>query len=341
MKRIIYFLFAFLLISGVSAFAKNIVVAEHTLAIPSDSTVTLYYGFASGDKVRMDLAMEHQLNLSSVEIAEYPTAPFYSEVNTQKVKNKSFVVTRTGIYKFTFCNKAVDNRVCRLKIERTPAGAETEHFSSAVYWRTVLDTTYTPVEEKYTVKSDTLVQQIYAANPQVPARSALGSNNYQIIEFTLPTNTVSWSFYIGTGEQGRKNYERTVGHYTDRLASIVSRIPEYGPLAALALTGVSYFSNAQGDDNIQYWFLKDATDVSLFQQDKKFRYYKRGDVVSEASQMRSPLTGKILLAVKNDNYVDAVKLTIRVAAVEVNQKTASRFIQQMKVTQHKEPYLKN
>lgn len=341
MNRFCSLLGCLLLVFSFSLSAKTIVVAEHTLSLPSDSTLTFYYGFAAGDKVTMNVSVENKLNLSSVEIAEYPTAPFFSELHTPKVRNKSFVVTHTGIFKFSFSNKNADSRVCKLKIERTPASEAAENFSSSVYWRQVQDTTYSPVEEKYIVKSDTLVQQIYAANPQVPARSSLGSNNYQIIEFTLPPNTVSWSFYIGTGEEGRKNYENTVGHYTDRLASIVARIPEYGPLAALALTGVSYYSNTRGDDNVLYWFLKDASDVSLFQQDKKFRCYKKGDVVSEACQMRSPLAGKILLAVKNDNLVDALKLTIRVAAVEVNQKTATRYVQQIKVVQHKEPYLKN
>lgn len=330
-----------MLLSFHSLFAKTIVVAEHTLSLPADSTVSLWYGFAAGDKIEINLAETNGLHLSSFEVSEYPSTSRFSEANLQKLRGKTLVANRTGIYRFSISNHSADSRTCRLLISRTPASRELSDFATSVYWRNVQDTTYTPVEEKYCVQSDTLVQQIYSANPVVPAKTALGSKNYQIVEFILPKNTVSWSFFIGTGDEGKKAYESTAGNYSSRLASIVSRIPEYGPLAALALTGVSYFStNVQGDDNIKYWFLNDASDVQQFKLEQKFRFYKRGDVVTEASQMRAPLSGRIYLAVLNDNIVESVKLTLRIVAVELNQKWSTRILQKMSITARKEPFLK-
>ena len=57
--------------------------------------------------------------------------------------------------------------------------------------------------------------------------------------------------------------------------------------------------------------------------------------------MKSPLKGKIYLALLNDNTIEPIMLTIKVAVIQVTQQWATRTIQAMKVANLQEPYLKN
>ena len=318
------------------------IVAENTVRIAPESEESFYYGFAKGDEIVFNMEVENDEFLSKVEIVELPTTQRFMECNTKRIRNKKIIASQTGIYKFRLINTAPVSQVCKLKIKRYPADKSMAGFNSSVFWRTVQDTTYTPIEEKYVVKSDTLIQEVYSGNPQLSSRYAItGNSNSQIIEFTLPENTMIWSFFIGTGIQGKEVFEKARTKFTLNAASIISKVPEYGPMAALALTGVSYFSNIQGDDNVKYWFLQDNKNVKLFLDHKSFLFYKRGDVITEAAQMRSPLKGRVYLAVLNDNSFEPIQLTIKVTAVELRQRWGTRIKQEIKVSNKQEPYLRN
>jgi len=321
---------------------KSVVVAENTVKIAPETEQSFYYGFAKGDEISFDLEMGNDERLNLLEIIELPSSQRFTEYNSKRIHNKKIIANQTGIYKFRLINSSPVSQICKLKIKRVAASKALTDFNSSVYWRTIQDTTYTPVEEKYIEKSDTLVEDIYSGNPQLSARFAItGNNNSQVIEFTLPENTIRWSFYIGTGMQGKEVFENARTKFTLNAASIVSKIPEYGPMAALALTGVSYFSNIQGEDNVKYWFLTDNISVKQFIDHKGFTFYKKGDVITEAAQMRSPLKGRIHLAVLNDNSFEPIQLTIKVTAIEVKQEWKMKSKREMKVSNIQEPYLKN
>ena len=322
--------------------ANSAIVAENTVKISAENEQSFYYGFAKGDEIIFNLEVENNELLNQVEIVELPTTQRFMEYNTKRIRNKKIIATQSGIYKFRFINSSQVSQICKLKIKRVPENKTPANFNSSVFWRTVQDTTFTPLEEKYLAKSDTLVEDIYSGNPQLSSRYAItGNNNSQVIEFTLPENTIRWSFFIGTGVQGKEVFEKARIKFTLNAASIISKIPEYGPMAALALTGVSYFSNIQGEDNVKYWFLTDNTSVKQFINHKSFTFYKKGDIITEASQMRSPLKGRVHLAVLNDNSFEPIQLTVKVTVIEVIQKWETKIHQEIKVNNRQEPYLKN
>lgn len=318
-------------------------VAETTLKIDGlGGEEVFYYGFAEGDQLIFNFQEVNGKELKEIEIIELPSSSKFMDYKSSKIENKILNIPRTGIYKFRFSNSAVGGRICKVKIQRIPVSDATKNFNSTVYWRTIQDTTYTPTEEKYLVKSDTTAEEIYSSNPQISSANALnGNRNSQVVDFVLPDNTISWSFYIGTGSEGKTEYDNAIASFTQNAAVAVSKIPGYGPMAALALTGVPYFNEVQGEDNVKYWFLSDANSVALFNAGQPFYQYKMGDVISEASQMKSPLNGKVYLALLNDNTIDPIKVTINVTVIQVSQEWASRIIQVMKVTNRQEPYLKN
>lgn len=317
-------------------------IAENTLKVGGLGEEVFYYGFAEGDQLIFNFQELNGKELKEVEIIELPSSTKFMDYKTVKIENKVLNITRTGIYKFKLSNSALGGRICKVKIQRIPASDGTKNFNSSVYWRTVQDTTYTPTEEKYLIKSDTIAQEIYSSIPQISSTNALnGNKNFQVVDFVLPENTISWSFYIGTGNAGRTEYDRARTNFAKSAAATVSKIPGYGPMAALALTGVSYFNKVQGEDNVKYWFIRDANNVSLFNAGQSFMQYKKGDVINEASQMKSPLTGKIYLALLNDNTVDPIIVTIKVVAVQIKQQWGKRTVQIMKVSKLEVPYLKN
>lgn len=321
---------------------KPIDVVESTLKVSGFGEEVFYYGFCEGDQLIFNFEEVNGKELKELEIIELPSSSKFMDYKTKKIENKTIEIPKTGIYKFRFANSALTGRICKFKIQRMPSTEATKNFNSSVYWRNVYDTTYTLTEEKFLVKSDTVVSECYNSNPQISSQNALnGNKNSQVTDFYLPNNTIAWSYYIGTGSEGKEEFENTRNSFTQSAASTVSKIPGYGPMAALALTGISYFNKVQGEDNVKYWFLSDANSVALFNAGQPFMQYKKGDVVNEASQMKSPLKGKIYLALLNDNSIDPIKVTIKVTAISVNQIFETRTVQKMHIKARQEPYLKN
>ena len=275
----------------------HIDVAETTVKVAALSEEIFYYGFAEGDQLVFNFEEVNGKELKELEIIELPSSSKFMDYKTKKIENKTINITRTGIYKFRLSNSTIGGRICKCKIQRIPVNDAAKNFNTSVYWKTVYDTTYTTEQEKYLIKTDTSFSDFYSSNPQISSQNALNGNaHYQIVDFVIPENTVSWSFYIGTGKEGKEEYEKSRENFMQNASSIVSKVPGYGPMAALALTGVSYFSKVQGEDNVKYWFLSDANNVAAFQSNQSFNQYKKGDVINEASQMKSPLNGKVYLA---------------------------------------------
>lgn len=329
---------------GSKVFTQVIDVSENTFKIAGLGEEVFYFGFAEGDEIFFDFEEINGKELKEIEITELDGAGSskYMAYKTSKVENKPIRITATGIYKFRLSNSALTGRICKVKIQRSAASEELKDFNTTVYWKTIHDTIYTPKDERYIVRCDTIAQEIYDSNPQISSSNALnGNKNNQVVDFVLPNNTISWSFYIGTGTGGKKEYDRAKARFAQTATTLAMRIPGYGAMAALALTGASFFGQVQGEDNVKYWFLSDANSVASFNAGQEFYQYKKGDVLSEATQMKTPLKGKIYLALLNDNTMDPIVVTIRVTAIVVNQLWDTRTVQVMRVTSRKEAYLKN
>jgi len=123
-------------------------VAESTLKVRGLSETVFYYGFAEGDQVIFNFAELHGKKLKAVEIIEFPSSPVFMDYKTNKIKNKTIHISKTGVYKFRFYNAAICGRICTFKIQRIPASEATKNFNTGVYWKTVYDTTYTTIEKK-------------------------------------------------------------------------------------------------------------------------------------------------------------------------------------------------
>ncbi len=332
----------FILTWSVAIAQSPVDVAESTLKIGGLGEEVFYYGFAEGDQLIFNFTEVNGKELKEVEITELPSSSKYMDFKTRKIENKNLFIARAGIYKFRFTNSAIGGRICKFKIQRIPASFNTQRFNTNVYWRSAYDTSYTLVQERYLVKSDTLITQPIEKITKVSSQNALnGNTNKTVIDFTLPEETVSWSYYIGVGREGQAAYEAARDKFVNSSAAAVSKIAGYGTMAALAIYGINTFSKVQGRDNVKYWFIPDWQSVLQFQAGGSFNQYKQGDVINEAAQMKAPLSGPVYIGLFNDNMVEPIEVVFKVTAVQVKQQWATRTVNQPQVTVTQVAYLKN
>lgn len=340
MKKVIS-AFAFLLALPVMA-QKPVDVVENTLKVAAWGDEEFYYGFAAGDQLIFNFEETKGKELKEVEIIEWPSTSKFMDYKTSRIQNKVIQIPREGVYKFRFKNGSISGRVCKFRIQRIPASEATRSFNSTVYWRTLYDTTIVPTQERYLVKSDTMIHTVLEQNTKVYGQQATnGQTNRSLLEFTLPQGTAAWSYYIGTGGEGMEEYYKAREKYKES-STVVSTIPGYTVMAALALQGLNYFNRIQGEDNIRYSFLRDANSATAFREGRETAAaYKTADVINDAAQMKSPTYGKVYLGLLNDNLTEPVRVMVKVHAVVLNQQWDYRTVDRMNVHSRTEPYMKN
>lgn len=314
-------------------------VADSTLKISGLGEEVFYYGFAEGDQIVFSFEEVNGKELKEVEISEWPSNSKFMDYKTKKIENKTITVTKTGIYKFRFTNSAIAGRICKFKIQRIPGNEANQNFNTAVYWRTLYDTTYTTVQEKYLIKSDTAVANITDQVAKVHSQGNANGNTTTYL-FTLPANTVSWSYYVGVDQAGQKAYEDASTQLAKNAAPTLMKMPGYGPLAACALGLNCYIAQLQSGEDVDYYIVDNAN-VNLFSSGQAFSYLKKGKVINDYSRMTSPLKGTYHMCFYNDNAITGITVSLKITAITVTDQWGTRPVQKMSVSSKEEPYLKN
>lgn len=321
---------------------ETIAVAESTFKIKGLGDEEFYYGFAEGDQLIFNFYEVDGKELKEVEIIELPGSSKFMDYETKKIENKRIEIISTGIYKFRFRNAAMGGRICKFKIERVPINDATKNFNTSVYWKTVYDTTIVPTQERFLVSSDTMASNLVDQVAKISSTNAINGNpNKNVVDFTLPEGTVSWSYYIGVGNEGKEAFTAARTKFLNSASATVSSMPGYGPMAALALSGINYFASVQGDDNVKYWFIPDWDNVQLFKANQSFQQFKLGDVINDASKMTKPLTGKVYLGLMNDNTIEPIDVSVKITAIVVIEKWDTRMVSKMNIASQKMAYLRN
>ena len=325
-----------------TAYGQSIVnLMESTIKIPAFGEESIYLGFSEGDKIVLNFEEINKNDLKELEVLEWPSSTKFSDFKVNKVDNRALEVPRTAIYRFRFANGAIRGRVCKIQIQRIPGNTSTLAFNSNVYWRTVTDTIYAPVTERYLVKSDTIISNIVEQTVKISSQNALnGNTNKVVVDIDLPEETIAWSYYIGVGSEGKAAYDNARDKFLTTAAKQASKIEGYGTMAALAIYGLNLFAQVQGENNVKYCLIPDWNNVLLFQSGQSFQIYKQGDVINEAAQMRRPLSGKIYFGFENDNLMESIEVMVRVTTIRLAQTWGTRQVQKMTVSQRQEAYLK-
>ena len=249
-------------------------------------------------------------------------------------------ISKTGIYVLTFKNDSRKTKTVRLKLNRITS-EENKSFNSTVTWKTVYDTTYTTIQEDYIIKKDTVIHHLIDQVTKLNSQSSLNSNanNKTSIPFTLPKNTVSWSYYVGVGQESQKSFTEAT-ELLSKLSGTALKIPGFGLMAAIALNTAPVLSKAQGKEDVSF-YITDMENGLLFWDGKSFNSLKKGKIVQDYGTLNHHDNGTFYICLLNDNAIASISVTVKVTAITIIERHGKRPVKQMKVTNRKIQTLDN
>jgi hypothetical protein len=310
-------------------------IADVTIKVSPLKEKEFYYGFAEGDQVLLNFEENHERLIKSLEFCSESGNIIYSELDVERIRNKSLIIPATGIYKLRLKNSRLFSaRKCWVKVQRVPAAEETRKFNSTVYTRTVYDTTYVEVKEEQLVQSDTIVSPLL--NQTLKVHSKLNMNgSKEKIHFELPQNTISWAYYIGVDYQGQDAYSEAVKSLQKNPSRIVSKYTPTDPVGALALGFQSYLTQMFHGEDINYC-LQDR-DKSNFLVNNCL---KEGLIINDFSKME-PTCQHLRFEFENDNVVTPVSVILKIVAIQIKSSWSIQLVKKPKLKARTEMYLKN
>lgn len=317
---------------------KKILLTESTLEIAPGEMQEACFGLAAGDEVVFSARVTKGTKLENIIVTEYPQSVRYSDYMTRRLHSKKIKIATTGVYAFAFVADTFETTKVAYKVVRIPASDSVQNFNTNVYWRTVLDTTWAEKKEYGLRKSDTTIVNLVDQSAKVHSRTNLNGSR-STIKFTLPPNTAAWSYYIGVDQEGQEEFEDATHMVAKYGGKVLTAIPGYGPLAALALGGVSYLTQLQAGEDIDYYIVANGQE-SLFIDGEPFTYIRNGLVTSDYARMVQPLSGTFHFCLSNDNAVTSVQALVKVTAVVVKNTYGYNVSMQKKLVPRQEPYLK-
>lgn len=311
-------LFLFILTSFFSFSQDTIDVVEKNIKIGGLSRETEYYGFAEGDKVIFNLTVENRKDLKEITISEYPNSVKFADHTTDKVQNKVLNISRNGVYVFEYYNSNISGRTINIKIQRVPKSESTKFFNTNIKWVNKVDTTYTAKENTYLVSSDTSIVDVIDSKVRVHSQLNMDNPNKTIVDFTIPANTIKWTYWIGVGNEGQQAFQQDQANFSRSGTKVIGSI---NPLAGLAF-GLITLTHANVGENVKYYFMPTWEDVQKFKAGQTFMQFKNGNVVTDFGLMNyaTKKNEKYYIGLENDNVMQGIDVNVKILAVVVDNK---------------------
>ncbi|OYU54190.1 MAG: hypothetical protein CFE25_16280 [Chitinophagaceae bacterium BSSC1] len=315
-------------------------IAENTVKVSSQTDEVFYYGFAEGDQLVFNFEEVNGKELKEIEIMFMPSQSIYMEYKTKKIVNKTIQIRETGVYKFRFTNTNIlSGRICKFKIQRIPGSEATRKFNTTVYNRTILDTSYADVQERFAVKSDTSFQEVL--NDVITVHSLTNSRPNKVVKpFTLPNNTIAWAYYIGVGEEGENMYRYATKELMrgSNNASKDFQIAS-NPLKALILGSYSYLRYLENGEKVLY-HLMEGTNPNAYIEGKSYDFIKSRKGINDYVKM-DIVKNNLSFCLTNESLIFPINVAIKVMALKVDAVYDLRMVHKMNVKKTEEMYLKN
>ena len=356
MKQILAILTTILTFATYYAFAQvpTIDVTEQTIKIGSMKYESIYLGFAEGDQIIFNLIEIDGKEIKEVEIIEYPSSMKFSDYKTAKIENKIIIANKTGVYRFRLYNSAVGARICKVKIQRIPANAQTKNFNTNVTWiikqdttwntytKDIIvgyDTTFIQKTKKELIKIDTTVIELVDKTERVFSQIQTLNNKPQFsyVPIQLPNNTyypnsknpysskevVSWSYWIGVGPKAKEEYEKANRNLSLGI-KVLGVLTGYGALAKLAISGISMFGTPSVGDNVRYQFITNYGGNNVT--------FDHGNGISGSGRNDRLLQGGFAIELFNDNSLYDLDAIVKVIAVQIEKTWQDKEYMEPKVT---------
>ena len=309
MKKLIAFLFTPLCL--ITFGQDTLDVVQKKIKMSGVERITELYGFAEGDRVIFSLSVEGKKDLKDITISEYPNSVKFADHKTSKIENKVLNISREGVYSFDYYNSNISGRTVEIKIQRIPKSTQTKFFNTNVKWVNKVDTTYSAKQNTYIVKSDTSFVNIIDSKVRVHSQTNANSHR-TIVDFTIPANTINWTYWIGVGNESQEAYKKDEDAFLKSASKLVGSV---NPLAGLAI-GLFSMTQAKTGDNVFYYFLPTNEDAQKFNAGQEFKQFKNGNIVTDFGLMNysSVNNQKYFLGLSNDNLMDGIDVNVKILA---------------------------
>jgi hypothetical protein len=311
-------LLLFILLSIFSIGQDTIDVVEKTIKVGGMSKSTEYYGFADGDRVIFNLTVENRKELKDITVSEYPNNVKFADHTTDKVQSKALNVYRNAVYVFEYYNSNLSGRTINVKIQRIPRSESTKFFNTNIKWVNRVDTTYSAQENSYLISSDTSIVDVIDSRVRVHSQFNKDNPNKTIVDFTIPNNTIKWTYWIGVGTEGQEAFQKDQAAFSKAGTKIIGSI---NPLAGLAF-GLLTMTHANVGEHVKYYFMSAWEDVQKFSAGQTFMQFKNGNIVTDFGLMNYAARNntKCYIGLMNDNMMQGIDVTVKILAVVVNNK---------------------
>lgn len=333
---------------------KTVKVTEQTLKIKPNATEELLFGFASGDEIQFSFVSENHQNIGELSVVQLPETTKFKVVDEKKIKKERIAVPNSSVYKFQIRNTSEAELVVSVLINRIPIDESLSNFNTSVKWVTEQDTIWNSVAKDVVVGYDTLMVQksrkvafyekkyeeiVLDKNQRVNAKTTFESSTSEL-SFSLPKNqmaedetkkVVAWAYWVGVGKESNEYWNQNRKMIVGAVQGVASYFTTpLGGIAAGAITNLALPSN--GED-VEYFFVDD-TNKKLFSEEKPFKSYDTGKGVAAYKRFTESnlLQGKYSLLLKNDNYVQAIDVNVKVSAIMEHKKFRNETYMDKQIT---------
>lgn len=334
-----------------------ITVTEQTLRVKWNNEATLFYGFAKGDTIVLNLEEAGGKPIKEVDLLQYPDNSRFSQYEISIIENQKIVVPQNGIYELRIRNLAlIGDRVCKVKLERIPANPSTIDFNTAVKWKKQNDTTYTyskmmvdeqdttyiPKTRKVKVNTEYKEDMFMQKNAEtVYGTIGLGKHsNKTLIKVNLPKNVITpdhtemvnyWVYWIGVGDESEKAWQKNVRMMTNVVKGALS-IVGASPLIGYAVGVISDLAIPTNTDNVLYYLIDGSDNAQKFVAGQPFDSFEHGNGTGAYGKNSVRKQGTFYIGLKNDNKIEKIGVYIKVSVLWEITDYKDEIYQEMQLT---------
>jgi hypothetical protein len=290
-------------------------VADQTFRV--DGTQEYAYAFAEGDKVDLHVQLIAGRQLKVVEFLQFPDRSMFRSFELDTVLNKTIVIQQTGLYLLRITEKGLGKKICRFTVQRTPTMPENARLDTYVGWDYHQNARYQiskrPIPNGKKTEVTSLGGQVTVNASKLGLKKA--ANAYQ---FTLPPNTIRWAYRISVGQATLEARKRDAEKVTTGLKSGAAKLLGYEPEGALAIFALGMaidLTVSKAGENMTYALLN-GDNLSKFMDGKEYETYIYQSGISVDAQRRyAPLEGTYFFALRNNNWLDDINVSVDIEAV--------------------------
>lgn len=307
--------FLLLLSSGLFAQPGASFVADQTFRL--DGVSEYVYAFAEGDQVHLFVQELSGKKIRNVEFTQYPDYPLFRAYDLDSVLNKTITIPQTGIYLLRFQEVGLNRKICRFTLHRSPVSGESARMNTRVGWDIREFPEFRVGKRSVQTGKKTEVHSL-GGQVTVAASKFYTKKPVNAYQFTLPPNTVQWAYRIAVGqavtEARRQDADKLRSVLQSGAVKIMGVQPETA-LAAFALGMAIDLTVSKGGEDVEY-ALVDWSNWQQFAKNENYNaFIQQGGVSVDVQRRYSPLQGTYYVALKSDNWVDDINVTIDIEAV--------------------------